>query len=62
MFGMTFFEPWIGILGFVLLTTGCGPVNSTSRFNVEFADSVQGLQEGDQVYLFGVAVGETGEP
>ena len=32
------------------------------RVNVEFEGGVQGLQRGDQVYMFGVSIGETGDP
>lgn len=41
---------------------GCSLVPSTQRINVEFEESMQGIQRGDQVYLFGLPVGEVGTP
>jgi len=47
----------IGIIMASILMMGCGPIRSASTVNVQFDDSVQGLQRGDNVYLFGVPVG-----
>ena len=41
---------------------GCGTVRSPPHIAVEFEDSVQGLQNGDQVYVLGLPVGEVGKP
>ena len=45
-----------------ILLAACGPLNTTSTINVEFKDSVQGMRQGDQVYLLGVPIGEAGTP
>lgn len=44
----------------VLVSTGCDSIRSSPSMNVEFEDSILGLQKGDQVYLLGVPVAEVG--
>jgi hypothetical protein len=41
---------------------GCAAVGSAQNANIEFEDSVEGLQKGDQVYLLGLPIGEIGQP
>jgi hypothetical protein len=53
----------LGVATSVLV--GCGTIgadSAASRINVEFEDSVQSLQRGDQVYMLGLPVGEVGKP
>ncbi len=41
-----------------ILLVGCASLRLTSTINVEFQESVQGLREGDRVYLLGLPIGE----
>ena len=50
------------LAGAGLLLAGCASLKTASTIDVEFEDSVQGLHKGDQVYLLGLPVGETGTP
>ena len=52
----------ISFCGSVLLMDGCGSLRYASSINVDFEDNVNGLQKGDQVYMLGLLIGETGKP
>ncbi len=50
------------ILGAAAATTGCSSLKDESHINVEYEESIQGLQRGDLVFLLGLPVGEVKKP
>jgi hypothetical protein len=50
------------LLGAAAATTGCSSLKDESYINVEFEESIQGLQRGDLVFLLGLPVGEVKTP
>ncbi len=46
----------------IVSLAGCSPLKDDSLINVQFDESVQGLQRGDQVYFLGVPIGEVKAP
>lgn len=50
---------WLGVFC-LLVSAGCDSITSGPNANIEFEDSILGIQKGDQVYLLGAPVAEVG--